>query len=94
MLGREAVKCAFAGETGKMMTLTRLSSVPYEVKSETLELEKVADVERIMDTAYVEANHADIKDTYMEYILPLIGELPEYIEINNMESKGANYVQL
>ena len=94
MLGREAVKCAFAGETGKMMTLTRLSSMPYKVRSEALELEKVADVERVMDIMYVNENHADIKDAYMEYILPLIGTLPEYIEIDSMESKGENYVQL
>ena len=52
------------------------------VKTESLALEAVADVERVMDLSYVRDNHADIREAYMEYILPLIGELPEYIELS------------
>lgn len=82
MLGREAVDRALAGESGRMMSLSRVSSSPYEVKTESLALEAVADVERVMDLAYVRDNHADIREAYMEYILPLIGELPEYIDLS------------
>ena len=82
MLGREAVDRALAGRAAGLMSLARVSSSPYEVKTESLALEAVADVERVMDLAYVRDNHADIREAYMEYILPLIGELPEYIELS------------
>lgn len=81
MLGRTAVICALAGETNKMVTLTRTSDAPYHVKYETLDLADVADVERVMDLKYVKENHHDIEESYMDYILPLIGELPEYVEL-------------
>lgn len=83
-LGREAVKRAFAGETKKMVTLTRISSYPYRTKIQSLELEQVADVERVMDLAYLEENHHQIRESYMDYILPLIGPLPEYVELTGI----------
>lgn len=81
MLGRTAVTCALGGETDKMVTLTRLSDQPYRVKYETLDLEKVADVDRVMDLKYLKDNRHDIEESYMDYILPLIGELPDYVEL-------------
>lgn len=80
-LGRAAVRSILSGETGKMMTLRRVNSFPYEIKIETLELEAVANVERILDVGYISDNQTDVKSDYLEYILPLIGELPEYVEI-------------
>ena len=80
-LGRAAVRSILSGETGKMMTLRRVNSFPYEVKIETLELEAVANVERILDVGYISDNQTDVKSDYLKYILPLIGELPEYVEI-------------
>ena len=80
-LGRAAVRSILSGETGKMMTLSRVNSFPYEVNIETLELEMVANVERILDVGYISDNQTDVKSDYLEYILPLIGELPEYVEI-------------
>ncbi len=80
-LGREAVKYAFAGENGKMVTLTRTSSYPYRTKIQILDLEQVAGVERVMDLSYLEENHHQIRESYMDYILPLIGALPEYVEL-------------
>lgn len=81
MLGRTAVTCALAGESNKMVTLTRTSDKPYHIKYETLNLGEVADVERVMDLKYLKENHHDIEDSYMDYILPLIGELPDYVEL-------------
>lgn len=91
-LGREAVRRALAGESGRMMTLTRTGGGDYEVKIQSLALEQVADVERVLDLKYIKGNHADIEEDYMEYILPLIGELPEYIELD--QQGGAKHVQL
>ena len=80
-LGREAVKYAFAGENRKMVTLTRISSYPYRTKIQIMDLEQVAGVERVMDLSYLEENHHQIRESYMDYILPLIGALPEYVEL-------------
>ena len=43
--------------------------------------EQVAGVERVMDLSYLEENHHQIRESYMDYILPLIGALPEYVEL-------------
>lgn len=83
-LGSEAVKRAFAGESGKMVTLTRISSSPYRTEIQTLDLEQVADVERVMDLSCLEDNRHQIKEAYMDYILPLIGDLPEYVELDGI----------
>lgn len=95
-LGREAVKHALMGETGKMMSLIRISNAPYEVKIGTLKLKKVADVESTVDFKYLKKDCADIDESYMEYILPLIGELPEYIDFpvlnKNCNKGGIRYV--
>ena len=44
----------------------------------------LADVERVMDLSYLEDNRHQIKEAYMDYILPLIGDLPEYVELDGI----------
>ena len=83
-VGSEAVKRAFEGESGKLITLTRVSNQPYRIKIQTLNLDQAAGVERVMDLSYLEENHHQIRESYMEYILPLIGTLPEYVELKKI----------
>ena len=47
-------------------------------------LDQAAGVERVMDLSYLEENHHQIRESYMEYILPLIGTLPEYVELKKI----------
>ena len=49
-----------------------------------MNLDQAAGVERVMDLSYLEENHHQIRESYMEYILPLIGTLPEYVELKKI----------
>jgi ATP-dependent phosphofructokinase / diphosphate-dependent phosphofructokinase len=91
-LGKAAVELALAGKSGLMTTIVRKSTKPYRWKIGTIELEKVANVEKKMPRTYITEDGFHITKTCREYLLPLIqGEdyppykngLPSYITLKN-----------
>ena len=73
---------ALRGLDGQMVTIRRISDRPYASRLECIPLEAVADVERTMDRRFLMTDRPFIRDEYLDYILPLIGRLPAYADLN------------
>lgn len=82
-LGRAAVKLAVEGHTKEMVTLTRTSDFPYEADLDSIDLERVAGKERCLELDFVTPEKNFVRREYLNYILPLIGELPRYAVLKN-----------
>jgi 6-phosphofructokinase 1 len=65
-----------------MISIHRISSSPYQVELKTVSLDKVAVHIKPMDDKYINTPGNFVTDEYIEYIKPLVGELPRYSELN------------
>jgi len=76
-VGRAAVNVATAGDVphGSMVILRDADAPGYRARFEVTELANVARHTRPLDEAYIEGDH-DISASFMDYALPLVGELP------------------
>jgi 6-phosphofructokinase 1 len=73
-VGREAVRRALAGETGTMVTITRREDSPYyHVDYGTTPLERIANVERLLDDDMIDTTGHDVTPTFAAWARPLIG---------------------
>lgn len=90
MLGMKALQCGLEGETGKMVTIKRLSSKPYQIELSSVDVKNVANAEKKVPVEWINERHNDVKEEIIEYLLPLIrGEetpayrkgIPQYIEL-------------
>jgi len=78
-VGRAAVRAAVAGESGRMISLVRISSTPYEFTTGTTPLSEVAGRERKLPPEYIDTSTGEITPGFVEYARPLIGDpLPPY----------------
>jgi 6-phosphofructokinase 1 len=78
-VGRVAVKSVVAGKSGYMVGYKRVSTNPYKIDYELIELAKVANVENVLPDNYINAEGNDVTDAFVEYCKPLIGgELEDY----------------
>jgi 6-phosphofructokinase len=78
-VGRAAVRAAVAGESGRMISLVRLSSTPYEFTTGTTPLSEVAGRERKLPSEYIDTSTGEITSGFVEYAKPLIGDpFPPY----------------
>ena len=84
MCGRRAVELAAEGKTDLMVTLERDDSIEYKCKTGTALLYDVAVKARPMPDEYINGESNFVTDTFMDYIRPLVGRLPEY---TNLECK-------
>ena len=82
--GKIAVKSAVAGKSGYMVGYKRVSSAPYKISYELIELAKVANVENVLPDSYINAEGNDVTPAFVEYCKPLIGgELGDYFKFDN-----------
>lgn len=74
-VGKEAVKAALKGETRKMVSIKRLSSSPYKVCYELVDVSKVANKEKNLPNGYM-GSLFSLSNKFKEYLSPLIkGEI-------------------
>jgi 6-phosphofructokinase 1 len=85
--GVKAIKLAEEGASGIMVSIHRVSSSPYKVKLKTVSLDEVAVHIKPMDDKYINAQGNFVTDEYIQYIKPLVGELPSYSELNFIKHK-------
>lgn len=85
--GVKAIKLAEEGASGIMVSIHRVSSFPYKVKLKTVSLDEVAVNIKPMDDKYINALGNFVTNEYIEYIKPLVGELPRYSELNFIKHK-------
>jgi ATP-dependent phosphofructokinase / diphosphate-dependent phosphofructokinase len=87
MCGVEAVKLAGRGETGVMVSINRISDDPYKIGFGKVPLKEVAVSAKPMSKDYFnsEGNHVSAK--FIDYIKPLAGELPEFVQLEKIFAK-------
>ena len=81
--GLEAVKLAEAGETGYMVSMIRKADNPYEIEFGKALLNDVAVKAKPMPLDYFNEEGNFVSDKFIRYAKPLIGELPDFIELEN-----------
>lgn len=80
--GKQAVKLALAGEGGVMVTLLRAGGRgDYAIDFGVVPLKEVANHERPMPDKFIAPSGMDVTKAFLEYIRPLIGELPDYVRL-------------
>ncbi len=74
--GKTAVIKALEGLSGYMIAIKRLSSNPYRVSYEPVDISQIANVERVVPSSMMK-DDTRMDDSFKEYCLPLIqGEIP------------------
>ncbi|HBE40208.1 MAG TPA: phosphofructokinase [Bacteroidales bacterium] len=81
LCGVEAVKLSNKGETGYMVSIDRMSDEPYMIRFGKVPLNDVASSARPMSEDYFNEEGNFVSREFMEYIRPLVGELPEFVRL-------------
>ena len=71
-VGGTAVSAAFAGETGKMVILKRVSSDPYICTTDLYDVDKIANVEKKVPLEWITEDGTNVSQELINYIRPLI----------------------
>ena len=82
LCGRHAVEYAVEGVTGVMVCLKRVSDAPYTIEFSSVPLEEVAVRAKEMPPAYINDRGNHVTPAFIDYMKPLIGEIPEYIALD------------
>jgi 6-phosphofructokinase 1 len=77
--GRAAVRAAEAGVTDKMVTLVRVPGPAYACSTGLTDLEQVANAQRLLPAAFLDAAGTGVTPAFRDYALPLVGDpLPRH----------------
>lgn len=71
-VGGAAVKAAFEGETGKMITLKRVSDDPYICVTDIFDVHKIANVEKKVPREWINEAGDYVTQEFVNYVKPLI----------------------
>lgn len=71
-IGQQAVKSAENGYTGKMMILKREPGPEYKVSIDSIDIHKIANVEKKVPVEWINEQGNDITSELIDYIKPLI----------------------
>ncbi len=79
LVGQMGIRALLNGENDKMVTLVRHDEPQYHCTTGLVELEKIANEQRLMPAEYVDASKTMVTKAFYNYALPLIGDpLPHY----------------
>jgi ATP-dependent phosphofructokinase / diphosphate-dependent phosphofructokinase len=78
LCGAAAVRAAWEGRSGQMVTLVREESAEYRVSTGLAPLEKVASSERLFPVAWRNAPDGDAMAAFRDYVVPLVGTISHY----------------
>jgi 6-phosphofructokinase 1 len=81
MAGQEAVRLAKQGRTGLMVTLNREPGKKYKCFTGSIALSEVAGKARPMPDEFIDSNGFFITETFIDYVKPLAGSMPEYVKL-------------
>ena len=85
MCGQKAVELAAAGTTGVMVTLQRQAGGSYTCVTGTAPLNDVAVRAKPMPDEYINAEGNFITEAFLDYLKPLVGPMPEYVELKSQK---------
>jgi 6-phosphofructokinase len=80
-LGRRAIQAMLNGESGKMVSIRRISNAPLRFEDVLVDLEDVVKYDNVLEIKYINGEANGINEEYLDYILPLLGELPRYAKL-------------
>ena len=83
LCGIEAVRLAEKGESGNMVSIERISNNPYRIRFGKVPLKDVAVSARPMPVEFFNGEGNYVSPAFIDYIKPLIGELPEFVRLEN-----------
>ncbi len=87
LCGKEAVNLAEKGETGYMVSINRVSNKPYTIEFGKALLNDVAVKAKPMPDDYFNAEGNFVSPAFMDYIRPLVGDLPEFVRLEKIMVK-------
>jgi 6-phosphofructokinase 1 len=82
MAGKTAVELAAKGTTGVMVTLVREPGKTYKCTTGTILLSEVAVRAKPMPDEFLSTDGTDVTPAFIEYVKPLVGELPRYAKLS------------
>ncbi len=85
--GLEAVNLAEKGETGYMVAINRLGNNPYIVEFGKALLNDVAVRAKPIPEEYFNQEGNFVSSSFIDYIKPLVGELPEFVRLKKLMVK-------
>lgn len=74
--GREAVRLATSGMSGRMVTIERVSDRPYDSRMSSVAIDQIANQQRLLPREFLDEAGTGISDAFREYALPLLGPNP------------------
>lgn len=81
LCGKTAVELAAKGTSGVMVTLVRQPGKDYQCTTGTIPLSEVAVRAKPMPDEYISKDGMDVTPAFIEYIKPLVGQLPQYVKL-------------
>ena len=85
LCGQKAVELAAAGTTGVMVTLQRQAGDSYTCGTGTAPLNDVAVRAKPMPDEFINAEGNFITEAFLDYLKPLVGPMPEYVELKSQK---------
>ncbi len=94
--GGAAVKAAFEGKTGLVITLKRVSDDPYMCVAEAADVHEIANVEKKVPPEWITEDGTYVRQELVHYIMPLIqaeitplwvNGLPRHVRLNETPLK-------
>jgi len=76
-VGREAVKCATGADVDGSIAIRRKKGKSYKIFFERVPLRNVAKETRHMPDAFISKCATDVTPSFLKYIKPIVGKLPE-----------------
>ena len=83
MCGNAAVELAKNGQSGLMVTLEREVGDKYKCRAGTATLRDVAVKAKPMPDEYINGQGNFVTDAFLQYVRPLVGQLPEYVKLED-----------
>ena len=71
-VGGAAAAAAFAGESGRMIALRRVSNYPYQCITESVDVQQVANLEKKVPLEWITPDGMQVTEAFEEYARPLI----------------------
>ena len=71
-VGGAAAAAAFAGESGRMIALKRMSGTPYQCVTESVDVQQVANLEKKVPLEWITPDGMQVTASFEEYARPLI----------------------
>lgn len=86
-LGYYAVEKLLEGQTDILVTHEIISSSPYKTELKSMLLNEIDSKNKILNEKYILDSNNFIDDSYLDYIIPLIGALPQYIDYKKVREE-------